>query len=1141
MKKAFFCKGLLLALLFLCQNSLLAADFEYNGINYNVLSYDDLTAEVTYSDEAYNTHTSYSGEIVIPQEVTYEGNTYTVTSIGDYAFYYGTAINSIELPTSITSIGSYAFYYCNVITSIDIDNVTTIDDNAFYSCFRLTDISISESVVSIGSYAFYNCGISEAYLPNLTVIEDYTFCKSSLLTFIAGDKLTSIGSRAFSESSLTDVTIGNNVTYIGDYAFYSCKSLENLSLGEKVDTIYNYAFYQCSKLEQVIIPNSVTFLGMYAFGSSGLTSIIVPGGVDDMFYAFYSCKSLETVTICEGIETLGRSAVFDACSSLKTVNLPKSVSSIGENVFSNCTSLEAITILNPEPPSCSSNTFNKVTTSDCKLYVPSGYSNIYSQANIWNEFDIEELDEDETFEYDNLTYVIVSKDEKTAKLTYPRGSTSYSGEIVIPSQVEYNSETYSIVGIGEYSFNNNVNITSVTIPESVTSIELYAFGSCNGLTSLTCLNPTPASLELYAFGNINTNNVTLFVPMANKDIYSQTDVWKDFNIIGIYGQTEYSELIEKIEDEKTTLTSLWEDIEQEAVKDNFEDEYTHIIESLTSLESKAQELYSLSNLNEETAKDIETELDEISASIKEFSNEIDQYKLYLELKDSLNSVSTLLESTWTTLEETYPNIIEELEADYKAIEDELSTLSEEIDKAYNNGLDDEKVEAIESSLEEISLEIEALSSKAEKANTTYLYNKVLDEINVVKDSLEATWAILEEQYPNIIEELEPDYSAIEDELSTLGEELADAYTSGELDDEKIEDFENSLEEISLEIENLTSKAQKANATYLYNKVLDEINVVKDSLEATWATLEEQYPNVTEGLESNYKAIEDELSTLGEELAEVYTSEELDEEKVEAFESSLEEISSKIDELVSQVKKSDTNYYYNLVVDEIKQKQEYLDDTWNTIQINYSSVASEFEGDYKIILTELNALSQEIQDIYSEDHLNRELIETIESRLEPISSQIENLLSQAEKADLNYYYNMVMEEIKSLGEYLDDTWNTILKDYSDVASDFEGDYKVILTELNALNQEMEDTYSEDNLHRELIGTIESRLETIYQEIQNLLSQAEQAHTTGIGIRTMDYGDDVQIFNLNGNKVQNPQKGQIYIFRYADGQTKKVFVK
>ena len=234
-----------------------AEDFSVGGIYYNITNSEKLTVEVTYRGSRYDTYSNeYSGDVVIPETVTYASKTYAVTSIGDDTFYECFRLTSVTISNSVISIGNYAFSYCSSLTSVTIpDGVTSIGDYAFYKCSSLTSVTIPNSVTSIGDYAFREC------------------------------------------SSLTSVTIPNSVTSIGDQAFYGCSSLTSVSIPNSVTSIDGYTFYGCSSLTSVTIPNSVT-----SIGSS----------------AFYNCSSLTSVTIPNSVTNIGRSA-FSGCSSLNEI------------------------------------------------------------------------------------------------------------------------------------------------------------------------------------------------------------------------------------------------------------------------------------------------------------------------------------------------------------------------------------------------------------------------------------------------------------------------------------------------------------------------------------------------------------------------------------------------------------------------------------------------------------------------------------------------------------------------------------------------------------------------------------------------------------------------------------------------------
>ena len=300
-----------------------AQDFEVKNadgktIYYYITSSSDLTVAVTYQGTSCSEYSNeYSGEVTIPESVSYDGNTYSVTSIGIQAFKGCTGLTSITIPNSVTSIGNSAFSDCSGLKSVTIpSSVTSIGSGAFASCSGLTSIEIPNGVTSIGDYAFRDC--------------------SGLTSVTIGNSVTSIGNYAFWKcSGLTSVTIPNSVTTIGIYAFYNCRSLTSVTIPNSVTSIFGYAFHGCSGLTSVTIPNSVTSISYCAFsGCSGLTSITIPNSVTSIGdYAFDNCSGLTSITIPNSVTTIG-SRAFYGCSSLTSVTIPNSVTSIGADAFS---------------------------------------------------------------------------------------------------------------------------------------------------------------------------------------------------------------------------------------------------------------------------------------------------------------------------------------------------------------------------------------------------------------------------------------------------------------------------------------------------------------------------------------------------------------------------------------------------------------------------------------------------------------------------------------------------------------------------------------------------------------------------------------------------------------------------------------
>ena len=183
-------------------------------------------------------------------------------------------IRSYVIPSSVTSIGDYAFWYCDSLSEIVIpSSVTSIGDYAFSDCCSLSEIVIPSSVTSIGDSAFSFCGsLSEIVIPS---------------------SVTSIGDSAFSHCySLSEIVIPSSVTSIGDNAFYGCDSLSEIVIPSSVTSICDSAFSDCCSLSEIVIPSSVTSIGKYAFyGCDSLSEIVIPSSVISIGdSAFYKCK-----------------------------------------------------------------------------------------------------------------------------------------------------------------------------------------------------------------------------------------------------------------------------------------------------------------------------------------------------------------------------------------------------------------------------------------------------------------------------------------------------------------------------------------------------------------------------------------------------------------------------------------------------------------------------------------------------------------------------------------------------------------------------------------------------------------------------------------------------------------------------------
>ena len=474
-------KLLLLIVATFITGSAYAYDAQIDGIYYN-LDTDSQTASVTSGNN------DYTGDVVIPASVAYGGSTYSVTSIGDKAFYHCyelisvsipegvteigesafedcRGLTSINIPSSVASIGSYAFNYCSGLTSINIpEGVTNIGNYAFDDCYGLTSINIPSSVTSIEGWPFYHC-------PGLTAInvssDNPAYC--SIDGILYDKDITTL--IKYPEGKTGAVNIPSSVTYIN--TFERCSGLTAINVSPdnpaycSIDGILydkdKTTLIQCprGKTGSVDIPEGVTGIeGLAFYYCSGLTSVNIPSSVTSFgVYAFRGCRGLTSIHIPEGVTSIEEGA-FEECSGLTSVKIPSSVTSIGLEAFYNCSGLTSVNI-------------------------PEGVTRIAEY----------------TF-YGCYKLVSVS----------------------IPS---------SVTSIGEGAFQRCSALTSINIPEGVTNISASAFSFCDNLSTIYSFNPVPPTASPGCFNYNHYQSATLYVPQEALDAYQAADIWSNFaNIQG---------------------------------------------------------------------------------------------------------------------------------------------------------------------------------------------------------------------------------------------------------------------------------------------------------------------------------------------------------------------------------------------------------------------------------------------------------------------------------------------------------------------------------------------------------------------------------------------------------------------------------
>lgn len=372
-------KRLLFSTLFLIMSLMEARayDAEIDGIYY---TFSDYSAIVSRPGTGGN----YSGAVVIPSTVSYNGFTYLVETIGEWAF-AGSNLTSITIPETIASIENYAFSNCPLskaefasidhllsidfsgessnplyaahhlyidgheVTSLSLPNIDCIKNYTFAGFTGLTTLSIPSTITSIGVGAFKECSglTSISFGENLWSIGASAFEGCDNITSMeVPNSLISIGSKAFSTKSKWYSDQSSGIVYIGKVAYgYKNVRGESLSININEGTlgIADNAFYSISTLS-VTIPNSVIYVGANAFPYTWEYNL--PDGITYCGKVAYKFKGAlpagGEIEIAEGTVALGKNLFMD--KDITSVTLPESLTIIESNAFSGCKSLTAISL-----------------------------------------------------------------------------------------------------------------------------------------------------------------------------------------------------------------------------------------------------------------------------------------------------------------------------------------------------------------------------------------------------------------------------------------------------------------------------------------------------------------------------------------------------------------------------------------------------------------------------------------------------------------------------------------------------------------------------------------------------------------------------------------------------------------------------
>ena len=500
MKKKLFT---LFAALTLSAGALFASDTAVDGIYYD-FDATNLTAAVTYRGSSASEYDEYTGDVVIPATVTYGGKTYSVTSIGDWAFssgggaYYGCSdLTSVTIPNSVTSIGEYAFYVCSGLTQTNYtgdiagwcginfggwgSNPTTYSHNLYINDVEVKDLVIPNGVTSIGSYAFSNCsGLTSVTIPN---------------------SVTSIGRGAFEGcSGLTSITIPNSVTSIGGEAFDDCSGVTNfICEGTPTFDEEDYTRTNFPKLDSIAVPAEWFDIPEthWVYCPKQVRYIKIMGGElsSDAFSVIQrNYKVLNTLDLTSATNTTLADEAFKGCYALKSLSLPSELQTIGYMALADCKNLQSI-------------------------HVPSSVTDI----------------DDSAFENcRSVTSITFGDALQSAPQLRSTGSTSNSQLRRIGNWGFYNCHNLQsltipegVEEIGTAAFYGCTYLEELSLPSSVQSIGDNCFALASKLAKITVNAVTPPTIEAKTFAEVD-RTIPVVVPVGSLSQYTADLYWSEF-------------------------------------------------------------------------------------------------------------------------------------------------------------------------------------------------------------------------------------------------------------------------------------------------------------------------------------------------------------------------------------------------------------------------------------------------------------------------------------------------------------------------------------------------------------------------------------------------------------------------------------
>ena len=445
-------------------------------------------------------------------------------TLGSYAFYGCDFLTRMELPSSVVIIRDFAFGSCSSLTEIVMPNVVNIQSSAFTRCYSLTQVTIPASTTEIAGLAFSGCTSMtninvNPQNTNFTSVDGVLFNKNraTLVSYPRGRggayevpaSVTRIETFAFYDCiGLTGVTLPGGLAQIGQSAFRYCFGLTAIRFPASVTQIEAYAFEGCSNVQDIVVPASVTTVGQSAFnpvnsGKGYWGTVYIEGATSRPSGWNSSWNS-------------SRRSVFWGCTlsadKSYVVSFAKTATSVVAESYGTTAPTRAGYTFGGWALAAGSDT--AAYTEDNVHQAPNGIT-LYA---IW-------LNYSSIVEIGGVRYGLNGRQgwrggaKEDARVI---GVNPDAASVTILNTVTLAGASRKVAGIASAVFYNHKKLVNISIPASLSYIEMYAFFGCENLTGIT-IPSTVTTIDAYAFSNCGA--LTIYAEPSSRPTNWDTLYW----------------------------------------------------------------------------------------------------------------------------------------------------------------------------------------------------------------------------------------------------------------------------------------------------------------------------------------------------------------------------------------------------------------------------------------------------------------------------------------------------------------------------------------------------------------------------------------------------------------------------------------